>query len=167
MRKNNKLLSAIFISSCMIGLFSSNLNLNSYATSQGINLEISSGTQLDASDFKKENNLPDKTYNSENWADDLYTADELLEGKTNITMDEFENKVLDKMLEVVSFMQSITKPLCIIFFILSALGVLMSIIFDTGKQKMFILGLILSVITYVGVIFAPNIVLFFANWLSF
>ena len=76
-------------------------------------------------------------------------------------------KLLNKMLEVVSLMQTFAKPFCIILFILCALGILMSIVFDTKKQKAFILGLILSVITYVGVIFAPDIVLFFAGWLSF
>ena len=166
MKNFNKLFNTILISSCILGLFNSNLNFNSYASSPGINLEISSN-KLDASDFKKEDNLPEKTYDSENWADDLYTPDDLLGGQTNITMDEFENKILDKMLEVVSLMQTFTKPFCIILFILCGLGVLTSIVFNTNKQKMFILGLILSVITYVGVIFAPNIVLFFANWLSF
>ena len=164
MKNINKFISAILISSCMTGVFSP--NFNSYASNQGINLEIPT-SNINASDFKKEDNLPEKTYDSENWADDLYTADDLLDGKTNVTMDEFENKVLDRMLEVVGFMQKITKPLCIIFFILCALGILTSIVFDTGKQKAFILGLILSVIVYVGVIFAPDIVLFFANWLSF
>lgn len=166
MKNINKLFNTILISSCVLGLFNSNLSFNSYASNPGINLEISNN-KLDASDFKKEDNLPEKTYDSENWADDLYTADELLDGKTNITMDEFENKILDKMLEVVLLMQTFAKPFCIILFILCGLGVLTSIVFNTNKQKMFILGLILSVITYVGVIFAPNIVLFFANWLSF
>lgn len=124
---------------------------------------------LNADDFKRGDSLPEKNYDSENWADDLYTADDLLGGSdvTSVTMGQFEDRVLNKMLEVVSLFQTISKPLCILIFILCALGLLTSIVFNTNKHKMFILGLILTVIAYVGIIFAPDLVLFFVNWLSF
>ena len=125
----------------------------------------SSGNELKAEDFLNEYEAPIKE-GGETWVDDLFTPEDFL-SKENVTMKDFENKVLTRMLEVVSLFQTFAKPFCIILFIICALGVLMSIVFDTNKQKMFILGLILSVITYVGVIFAPNLVLFFADWLSF
>ena len=160
--------SFIFGVSCPISNASSiimNNNVYSGTTSESVITTPNGG--LSASDFKPQDNLPEKNYDSENWADDLYTADDLLGGKSDVTMNDFEDTILNKMLEVVSLMQTFAKPFCIILFILCALGILMSIVFDTKKQKAFILGLILSVITYVGVIFAPDIVLFFAGWLSF
>lgn len=120
---------------------------------------------LTPEDFLDEYEAPVKK-GGETWVDDLLTPEDFL-SKENVTMKDFENKVLTRMLEVVSLIQTFAKPFCIILFILCGLGVLMSIVFNTNKQKMFILGLILSVITYVGVIFAPSIVMFFANWLSF
>lgn len=178
MKNIKKLINAVLICSFMFGVNYPIANASNSQSSiiitnnntNNINSESIITTPnggLNASDFKPQDNLPEKNYNSENWADDLYSVDDLLGGKSNVTMDDFEDTVLNKMLEIVSLMQTFTKPFCIILFILCALGILMSIVFDTKKQKAFILGLILSVITYVGVIFAPDIVLFFAGWLSF
>lgn len=125
----------------------------------------SSNNELKAEDFLNEYEAPVKE-KGDNWTDELLKPEDFL-SKENVTIKDFENKVLTRMLEVVSLIQTFAKPFCIILFIICALGVLMSIVFNTNKQKMFILGLILSVITYVGVVFAPNLVLFFANWLSF
>lgn len=175
MKNIKKLINTVLIGSFMFGISCSIVNASNSQSSIIIN-NNNAGTEsvittpnggLNANDFKPQDNLPEKNYNSENWADDLYSADDLLGGKSNVTMDDFEDTILNKMLEVVSLMQTFAKPFCIILFILCALGILMSIVFDTKKQKTFILGLMLSVITYVGVIFAPNIVLFFAGWLSF
>lgn len=124
-----------------------------------------STNDLKPEDFLDEYEAPVKE-GGETWVDDLLTPEDFL-SKENVTMKDFENKVLTRMLEVVSLIQTFAKPFCIILFIICGLGVLMSIVFNTNKQKMFILGLILSVITYVGVIFAPSLVMFFANWLSF
>lgn len=125
----------------------------------------SSNNELKAEDFLDEFEVPEKE-KGEDWTDELLKPEDFL-SKEDVTIKDFENKVLTRMLEVVSLIQTFAKPFCIILFIICALGVLMSIVFNTNKQKMFILGLILSVITYVGVVFAPNLVLFFANWLSF
>lgn len=116
-------------------------------------------------DFVDEFEMPSTTP-SNDWQEELLKPEDFLPEK-NVTMKDFENKVLERMLEVVSLLQTFAKPFCILLFILCGLGVLMSIVFGTKKEKMFLLGLILSVITYVGVVFAPNLVLFFANWLSF
>lgn len=124
-----------------------------------------SNNELKAEDFLDEYEAPVKE-GGETWVDDLLTPEDFL-SKEDVTIKDFENKILTRMLEVVSLFQAFAKPFCIILFIICALGVLMSIVFNTNKQKMFILGLILSVITYVGVVFAPSLVLFFANWLSF
>lgn len=100
------------------------------------------------------------------WSDKLIEENEILPNE-KVTLQDFENKIYAKMFEVVSFLQTFTKPFCVLLFIICALGLLISIIFNTAKQKMYILGLIFTVITYVATIFAPDIILFLANWLSF
>lgn len=100
------------------------------------------------------------------WSDNLIENNNILTDK-EVTLKDFEKKILTRLVEIVSFMQSISKPFCMILFILCAIGLLVSIIFNTNKQNMYILGLILSIIVYVGIAFAPEIVLYFANWLSF
>lgn len=125
----------------------------------------SMNNELRAEDFMKKDEITEKE-GGETWTDDLLTPEDFLD-KRDIGIDEFEHKILTKMLEVVSLLQTFAKPFCIILFIICALGTLISIVFSTNKQKMFILGLMLSVITYVGITFAPQLVLFFADWLSF
>lgn len=126
---------------------------------------VPSGKELKPEDFIDEFEMPEKP-NSGDWQDDLLKPEDFLPSE-KVTIKDFENIVLTRMLEVVSFLQTFAKPFCILLFIICGLGLLTSIVFGTNKQKMFILGLILSVVTYVGIIFAPDLVLFFANWLSF
>lgn len=105
----------------------------------------------------------DEAYWSESNND--INADKIL-GSHGETLEDFEDRILSRMLDIVSLLQTIAKPLCIIFFIICAIGVLVSVVFGSKNQKMFIIGLALSVITYVAIIFAPDLVLFFAGWLS-
>lgn len=127
------------------------------------NIDSSSG--LTPEDFIEEFEIPNKV-EGDNLPEELLLPEDFL-SKDNITIQDFEYKILERMLEVVSLLQTFSKPFCILLFIICGLGVLTSIVFGTNKQKMFMLGLILSVIAYVGIVFAPNLVLFFADWLSF
>lgn len=146
-------------------ILSTDSNSSQSSIQSDVNSVKPSENGLKAEDFLNKDELPTKE-GGDTWTDYMYTPDDFL-SKENVTMDDFENKILTRMLEVVSLVQTFAKPFCILLFIICALGVLMSIIFDTKKQKMFILGLILSVVSYVAIIFAPTIVLFFSNWLSF
>lgn len=120
---------------------------------------------------EKENNeiiedkLPEET-TDENGDVELMAPDAFLED-TDMTVSDFGNVIISRMLDVVSFFQKFAKPFTIIMFILSALAVIVSMVFGGGKNaKLGFLGMILSVLAYVGTIYAPDIVLFFAQWLS-
>lgn len=93
------------------------------------------------------------------------TPEEIL-GNKEVTIETFGNTIISRLLDVVSFFQKFAKPFAIIMFILSALLSLISLVFGTNKVKTGLLGMMLSVIAYVAILYAPNMVLFFAQWLS-
>lgn len=93
------------------------------------------------------------------------TPDDIL-GNQDVTIESFGNTIISRLLDVVSFFQKFAKPFTIIMFILSALLSLISLVFGTNKVKTGLLGMMLSILAYVGVMYAPDLVLFFAQWLS-
>lgn len=95
----------------------------------------------------------------------LMTPDDIL-GNTDVSIADFENIIVSRLLDVVGLFQKVSKPLCIIFFILSALLVVVSIVFGTKNVKAGFLGMMLSILAYVGTMYAPDLVLFFSQWLS-
>lgn len=177
-----KISKILCLSILFTGISSANLTMNSYASNSTFEFETDNITssapiveettpiveeQTDNSSSSQNQNVINSGNSSgSDWQEELLKPEDFLP-EEQVTIQDFENKILEKMLEVVSLLQTFAKPFCILLFIICGLGVLMSIVFGTNKQKMFLLGLILSVITYVGVVFAPNLVLFFANWLSF
>lgn len=95
----------------------------------------------------------------------LMTPNELL-GYNGTTISEFENLIVSRLLDVIRLFQKVAKPLCIIFFILSAISVVTSIVFDGRKARQGFLGMMFSILAYVGIMYAPELVLFFSQWLS-
>ena len=93
------------------------------------------------------------------------TPDDIL-GNQDVTIESFGSTIISRMLDVVSFFQKFAKPFTIIMFILSALLSLISLVFGINKVKTGLLGMMLSILAYVGVMYAPDLVLFFAQWLS-
>lgn len=98
--------------------------------------------------------------------EELLTPNDFLY-KENVTIEDVGNKIEKRMFELVSLLQTFIKPFAIIMFIISAINVVVGIVFNTKKHALGYLGLIFSVFMYVGVIYAPNLVGFFVNWLSF
>lgn len=97
--------------------------------------------------------------------EELLAPDAFLED-TDMTISDFGDIIISRMLDVVGFFQKFAKPFTIIMFILSALLVVISMVFGTNKVKMGFLGMMLSILAYVGTMYAPDLVLFFAQWLS-
>lgn len=97
--------------------------------------------------------------------EELMNPDAFLED-TDMTISDFGNVIISRMLDVVSFFQNFAKPFTIIMFILSALLVVVSMVFGTKNAKLGFLGMMLSIFAYVGAMYAPDLVLFFAQWLS-
>lgn len=82
------------------------------------------------------------------------------------TLTKAENYVDNKLNDVVGFFQSIIKPFTYVTFILSAIAILIGIV--TGSKHKFagLLGMAFSILVYVGVIYAPQIVDYFSTWLA-
>jgi hypothetical protein len=51
-------------------------------------------------------------------------------------------------------------------FIFSALTSLISLVFGGKNFKNGLLGMMFSILAYVGIMYAPDLVIFFAGWLS-
>lgn len=111
------------------------------------------------------NNNGNLTFTEEYTGEGMMTNDDIL-GNTDVSIGDFENIIVSRLLDVVKLFQSVAKPLCIIFFILSAILVVVSIVFGTKNVKSGFLGMMLSILAYVGTMFAPDLVLFFSQWLS-
>lgn len=137
-----------------------------------INDETSLSGGLNSS-TEKSDDILDALINSEmnnSFAEDekregMMTSEEIL-GHQNVSLSDFENLIISRLLDVVGLFQKVAKPLCIIFFILSAISVVISIVFDTKKAKSGFLGMMLSILAYVGTMYAPELVLFFSQWLA-
>ena len=82
------------------------------------------------------------------------------------SLEKAENYVDDKLGDVVGFFQSTIKPFTYIMFIISAISILVGIV--TGSKHKFagLLGMAFSILVYVGVMYAPQIVDYFSIWLS-
>lgn len=82
------------------------------------------------------------------------------------TLSKAESYVDDKLGDVVGFFQSAIKPFTYVMFIISAIFILLGIV--TGSKNKFygLLGMAFSVIVYVAVMYAPQLVDYFSAWLS-
>ena len=105
------------------------------------------------------------SFTEEYTGEGMMTPDDIL-GNSDVSIADFENIIVSRLLDVVGLFQKVAKPLCIIFFILSALLVVISIVFGTKNAKAGFLGMMLSILAYVGTMFAPDLVLFFSQWLA-
>lgn len=144
----------------------------------GINNSLNNSIAIDSSKNSVDNSMSDMVDDVVNKAnpqdtipeykkgDYLLTPDEFLH-KEDVTIESVGNKIEEKMFDVISLLQTFAKPFSIIMFIISAINVVVGIVFNTKKHALGYLGLIFSVLMYVGVIYAPNLVVFFVNWLSF
>lgn len=103
--------------------------------------------------------------NKESSSEDVMNPDAFLEN-TNMTISDFGNVIISRMIDVVEFFQGFAKPFSIIMFILSGLLVLVSTVFGGKNTKLGLLGMMFAVFCYVGSMFAPDLVMFFSQWLS-
>ena len=127
-------------------------NFNSHSDNEKGTVSVG-GVEVEKPDSSSDNGLG------------FMTPEEIL-GNKEVTVESFGNTIISRLLDVVSFFQKFAKPFAIIMFILSALLSLISLVFGTNKVKTGLLGMMLSVLAYVGILYAPNVVLFFAQWLS-
>lgn len=83
------------------------------------------------------------------------------------SLKKAEDYVERKLFDVVGFFQSFIKPLTYVTFIISAITILFGVVSNSKKGlTLGILGMIVSVVIYVSVVFAPQIVEYFGAWLA-
>lgn len=102
---------------------------------------------------------------------DMATRENRVMANTTIQGDgslkKAEEYVERKLFDVVGFFQSFIKPLTYVTFIISAMTILFGVITNSKKGlTLGILGMAVSIIIYVAVIFAPQIVEYLGAWLS-
>ncbi|MBQ8997634.1 MAG: hypothetical protein IJ086_02940 [Clostridium sp.] len=143
--KNN-----ILLATCIIGLF---VGVNTSYASNSVTIKNESPVLINESSSANTNGesriISNTTINGDG------------------SLKKAEDYVQSKLFDVVGFFQSFIKPLTYITFILSAIGILVGLIFDSGRSKMGgLLGMIFSILVYVSVVFAPQIVEYFGSWLA-
>ena len=82
----------------------------------------------------------------------------------NTSMDEISNKIEGKTYEVVYLMQSFAKPFCYIIFIACAIIAVFGAISKTAYLTKGLIGFFICGIVYTAILYAPEIVYFFSNW---
>ena len=96
---------------------------------------------------------------------EMMTSEEIL-GASGITIDEFGTRIMSRILDVVGFLQNIAKPIAILFFILSSISTAIAVIFNGKNVGRGFVGMALSILMYVGIMYSPDLVMFFSTWLS-
>ena len=96
---------------------------------------------------------------------EMMTSEEIL-GASGITIDEFGTRIMSRILDVVGFLQNIAKPIAILFFILSSISTVIAVIFNGKNVGRGFVGMALSILMYVGIMYSPDLVMFFSTWLS-
>ena len=84
----------------------------------------------------------------------------------SVEMDKAINQLEGKGFDVVILLQRVGKPICIAFFIISALCALMGTIFKGAFAVTGFIGMVICGISYTCILFAPQIVQFFSTWLA-
>lgn len=82
------------------------------------------------------------------------------------TLNKAEDYVDSKLGDVVGFLQTFIKPFTYVMFIISAITILIGIVAGSKHKFAGLLGMAFSILVYVSVIFAPQIVDYFGAWLA-
>lgn len=82
------------------------------------------------------------------------------------TLSKAEDYMNDKLGDVVGFLQSFIKPAAYVGFIFSAITILVGVVAGSKHKFAGLLGMVFSILVYVCVSFGPEIVEYFAAWLS-
>lgn len=82
------------------------------------------------------------------------------------TLEKAEDYVDSKLNDVVGFLQSFVKPFAYASFIISAIAILIGVVTNSKHKFAGLLGMAFSILIYVAITFAPQIVEYFAAWLA-
>ena len=148
MNNKIKLKNNILLISCVIGLF---IGVNTSYANNSVTIKNESPVLINESTYTDEDSriIPNNTLQGDG------------------TLKKAEDYVERKLFDIVGFFQSFIKPLTYATFIFSAIVLLFGFISSSKKSvTLGILGMIFSIIIYVSVVFAPQLVDYFGSWLA-
>lgn len=84
----------------------------------------------------------------------------------SVNVDKATKWATNKSSDVITFLQSIVRPIAVIIFIVSALIALCGSAFGSSSVSKGLVGMAISVFMFTAVTFAPDLINFFSNWLA-
>ena len=84
----------------------------------------------------------------------------------SVSVDQAADLVGTKMYDIISFLQVIAKPLCILVGVVCAMISLLGVFGDSGMLYKGITGMVLAALCYFGIMYAPQIIAFINGWMS-
>ena len=85
-------------------------------------------------------------------------------GLPSVTVDDMNNWTERKGFEIIGVLQKFIQPFAIIIFIFSAIITLMGALGNAKQVSKGIVGMLISLVMYVVVLYSPEIMDFFLNW---
>lgn len=95
-------------------------------------------------------------------------SDDVINSVTNsdITVDEFGNRILKKLYEVADLLKKIAAPVAIIMFIVGAILMVTGALGRRDGAKQGLIVCVLSIITYAICMYSEPIIIAVSNWLA-
>lgn len=106
-----------------------------------------------------------QTVNTTNDSSTITNADIESGGLPNVTIEQASSWIDRKGFEVIKFLQKIAQPFAIIIFIISAGMLLIGTVSDSDLSSKGIWGMVIAILMYAVVLYAPELVQMGLNWL--
>lgn len=115
-----------------------------------------------------ETKTEEKTETTNNIITNSANSDDVINSVTNsdITVDEFGNRILKKLYEVADLLKKIAAPVAIIMFIVGAILMVTGALGRRDGAKQGLIVCVLSIITYAICMYSEPIIIAVSNWLA-
>lgn len=115
-----------------------------------------------------ETKTEEKTETTNNIITNSADSDDVINSVTNsdITVDEFGNRILKKLYEVADLLKKIAAPVAIIMFIVGAILMVTGALGRRDGAKQGLIVCVLSIITYAICMYSEPIIIAVSNWLA-
>lgn len=115
-----------------------------------------------------ETKTEEKTETTNNIIANSADSDDVINSVTNsdITVDEFGNRILKKLYEVADLLKKIAAPVAIIMFIVGAILMVTGALGRRDGAKQGLIVCVLSIITYAICMYSEPIIIAVSNWLA-
>lgn len=115
-----------------------------------------------------ETKTEEKTETTNNIITNSADSDDVINSVANsdITVDEFGNRILKKLYEVADLLKKIAAPVAIIMFIVGAILMVTGALGRRDGAKQGLIVCVLSIITYAICMYSEPIIIAVSNWLA-